>query len=567
MDDKVLFNPDNNPNPTDPNAPQDPASLPQAGQPPVDPNALQPQTPASDQPQPSYPAGSWQNNPSQAVPEQPQEPVAEQAPYDPNAPIDPNAPVDPSLDPNAQATTDEYGNPIVADASTDGTDAGYEEPPPGFFHSSLFKKIVIGLGVLVLIIIIISVVGSLGGSKEKNVTLQWWGLWEDKATMQVLIDDFKKTHPNINVVYEKKSPKQYREEVMTRIEKGTGPDVFRYHNTWLPMLEKNISPLTTEAIAPEEFKNVYYPVMQNDLVKNGAIYGIPLGADSLQLFVNPQLFAAEGQDVPTTWDQFNDAAKALTSKSPDGKILKAGAALGTYDNVNHAPDIISLLLVQQQVDMNKLTDFTKQEAGALSYYGSFALDEDNIWDKTLPNSLLAFAKGDLAMYFGFSWDIYEIRKLNSNLQFKVYPIPSNQGVQTTIASYWVEGVSAQSPNQAEAMIFMNYLAQKETAQKFYTESAKARGPGGFGEPYARKDLQESLSDNELVYPFVKGLDQAASSFFASNTGDGDTGINSLMNNYLKTAVDKLVPGADAGQSVVEDLNNGVAEVLANYVQE
>lgn len=528
-----------------------------------------------------------QNDPNAQVPDpNAQPPVSEvppvQTPVDPNAnpnfdpnpdpnpepgnelPVDPTAdtPVDPNADPNAQVLLDENGNEIPSD----GSDLGYEEPP-NFFQSGLFKKILIGLGILVFLIIIISVVGNFMKGAPKNVKLEWWGLWEDTPTMQVLINDFKKTHPNIDVVYVKKNPDQYREQVMTRIENGTGPDIFRYHNTWLPMLKKDVSALSADAITAEEFKNAYYPVMQHDLTKDGAIYGIPLEADTLELFVNPQLFQAAGQQVPTTWDEFNTAAKELTSKTPDGKINKAGAALGTYTNINHAPDVVSLLLVQQGVDINNIANFTQKEAGGLSYYGSFALSDKNVWDKTLPNSLLAFSKGDLAMYFGYSWDVFEIKKLNSNLKFKIYPVPSNQGIKTTIASYWVEGVSAKSANPKEAMEFMHYLAQKDTAQKFYTETTKSRASGEFGELYPRKDLQSSLQDNELAYPFVQGLDQASSSFFASNTRDGETGINSLMNSYLQKAVDALTPDPNSGQSVIDDLNNGVAQVLGKYAEQ
>lgn len=495
------------------------------------------------------------SDPNAQVPaaEVPVDPAAEGT-VDPTA-YDPNA-VDPNADPNAI-------DPVTgASEGIEGNEAGYEAPPAGgFFNGGLIKKILIGLGVLIVLIVIISLIGNLFKGAPKKVTLHWWGLWEDRNTMQVLINDFKKTHPNIDVVYDKKNPTQYREQLMTQIENGTGPDIFRFHNTWLLMLGKDIAPLSTDAISPDDFKNAYYPVMVKDLSQNGAIYGIPMEADSLELFVNPKMLEAAGVQVPTTWDEFNNAAKALTSKT-DGKINKAGAALGTYTNVTHAPDIISLLLAQQGVtDISKITDYPKNESGALDYYGSFALGDTPVWSADLDPSLTAFAKGDLAMYFGFSWDVFEIQRLNSDLQFKVYPVPSNQGVKTTIASYWAEGVSAKTKNKTEAMQFMSYLAQKDTAQKFYTATANVRS---FGELYARKDLQNQLQSNPLAYPFVQGLDQASSSFFASDTHDGDTGINSQMNTYLKKAVETLTGQTNSADAVIEDLNNGITQVLQNY---
>ena len=458
-------------------------------------------------------------------------------------------------------------DPEAADAqATDGTEEVLEEAPPpgGIFGGGLLKKILIGVGALVVIIIIIILLLPKG-QPEKAVTLQWWGLWEDASTMQPLIANFKKTHPNITVQYIKEDPTQYQQQLTTRIQNGNGPDIFMYHNTWLPMLNGDVSPLPSSVITPEDFKQVFYPVMQQDLTQNGALYGIPMEGDTLALFVNPTLFQDAGVQVPTNWDQFVKAAQQLTVKDQTtGKIKTSGAALGTYDNINHAADIVSLLFLQQGVKMNNFSSSPTNQSDALTFYTSFATGQNTVWDGSLDNSLLAFSKGNLAMYFGFSWDVFQIQQLSPNLQFKIYPVPANQGIKTTVASYWVEGVSAKSPNQAAAMEFMQYLAQKSTAQEFYSDTAKVRA---FGEPYARKDLQQSLQENQLVYPFVSQLDNASSSYFASDTDDGDTGINTQMNTYLQTAVDSITNGGNSADSAVTDLDNGVTQVLQKYGQQ
>ncbi len=437
-----------------------------------------------------------------------------------------------------------------------------EPPPPaGFLGNGLWKKVLIGVGILiVLIIVIIMLIPKESGTKQ--VTLTWWGLWEDRPAIQTLILDFKKTHPNIDVVYEKRSHLDYRDKLVTRTQSSKGPDVFRYHNTWVPMLSEILLPLSADVISPEEFKKVYYPVMQQDLVRNGAIYGIPMMADSLALYVNPELFEAAGVQVPRNWFEYRDVVQKLTVKDAAGKIKTSGGALGTYDNVTHAPDIISLLFVQQGVDMNKFLSTTKQQSEALKFYTAFATDEKTkVWDASLDKSILLFSRGELAMYFGFSWDVFAIQRLNKDLEFKIYPVPELNGKKTTIASYWVEGVSSKSPNQKEALEFMHFLAQKETAEKFYTETSKTRA---FGEPYARSDLRESLREYPLVYPFVSQLDDAASSFFASDTHDGETGLNSSLNTYLGTSVRSMTEDADSADSAAENLNKGVFQVFEKY---
>lgn len=443
-----------------------------------------------------------------------------------------------------------------------------QTPPPasggiaGLLANSALKKVIIGV-VAVIVITFLVILFLPKGQTSKEVKLVWWGLWEDSRVIQPIIDDFERQNPTINVEYIKQSPLQYRERLLTRIKNGTGPDIFRYHNTWYPMYSDVLLPLSTDVITQAEFNKNFYPVMQKDLIHNGGIYGIPLGADSVAMFVNTKLMEDAGVTPPTNWDDFVKAAKKLTVKESNGDIKTAGAALGTYNNVTHAPDIISILFVQQGVNMTKFPDPSMEanEVEALNFYLSFAQGDEKVWDPTLDSSLLAFSKGNLAIYFGYSWDIFAIQKLNKDLQFKTYPVPSLYGKKTTIASYWVEGVSSQSNNRQEAYTFMHYLAQKETAQKLYKEESKVRP---FGTPYARVDLASTLKSNALIYPFVSQLSDASSSIFASDTHDGEGGINFLANQYLQNAVNGVINDNTSIETVVEALQQGVAQIFEKY---
>ncbi|MBI2195461.1 MAG: sugar ABC transporter substrate-binding protein [Candidatus Levybacteria bacterium] len=420
-------------------------------------------------------------------------------------------------------------------------------------------KVFVGLLALFLIFLLVfKVIPGFFNKSKGEVTISYWGLWEDAPTMQTIISDFERENPDIKIKYSKQDIKQYREKLATRIPNGTGPDIFRFHNTWIPMFKNELLPMSSDVITNKEFANNFYPVAQKDLVKNGAIYGIPLAIDTLSMYVNADLFQAAGIAVPTNWQDFITASRQLTVKEENGRILTAGAALGTYDNITHAPDIVSLLLVQNGASLEDLGSTLKQTSDALSFYTSFATGNANVWDATLDPSILAFAKGSLAMYFGYSWDYFTIRAANPSLNFSVVPVPHLPGQNQTIASYWVEGVSSKSKHQKEAFLFMKYLAQKETEQKLYTAQAKTRL---FGEPYARVDLAKSLQSSAIVSPFVLQAKDAVSSFFASDTFD--SALNSQMNTYLGNAVRSILNDTSP-QTAAETLANGVASVLAQY---
>lgn len=327
------------------------------------------------------------------------------------------------------------------------------------------------------------------------------------------------------------------------------------------MISGILLPLPSDVIGKKDFEQWFYPVVQSDLEKNGAIYGIPLEIDTLSLFVNSDMLSAQGLQPPETWNKFIDDVHKLTVPDETNTHIKtAGAALGTFDNITHAPDIISLLLVQNGANLTNLSTTPTNAADAFNFYISFATGDSKVWDSTLDPSLLAFEKGNLAMYFGYSWDVFAIKAVSPDLKFQVVPVPHLPNQNKTIASYWAEGVSVKSKHSKEALLFMKFLSEKETEQKLFSEISKTRL---FGEPYARVDLADSLKDNSLAYPFVSQAAGAVSSYFVGDTFDN--GLNSQLNSYLGNAVRSMLANTSA-QSAIDTLSQGATQVLRQYGQ-
>jgi len=477
--------------------------------------------------------------------------------FKPIAPIPQEADIQPVGQSFAQASAGgpeiPVGNPIVP-------------PPPPELQSSplpslLFKILKIALGIAIVLGIIVFIYNVIlpkfMPAKINQVTLAYWGLFENAPVVAPIIADFEKEHPNIKIEYSKQDVDQYKDRLVTRSNNGNGPDIFRFHNTWVSELTDLLLPLPGSVISKEDFSKNYYPVAKSDLVRQGAIYGVPLQIDTLNLFINRDLFQAAGLKPPTTWIEFANTARQLTVKDGDNNIKTAGTAMGTYGNITHAPDIISMLFVQNGVNLNDMASGLLAAGDALSFYSSFALPTANVWDDTLDESIKAFASGTLAMYFGYSGDFFTIKSMNPNLSFDIYPVPALPGQNATIASYWVEGVSVRTKHQKEALLFMQYLARSQTAQKLFAEEAKTRN---FGEPYARIDLADSLKDS-IAYPFVASAASAVSSFFVDGTFDN--GLNSQMNSQLSAAVDSILKGTSP-QAAAESLWAGILPVLKQY---
>lgn len=433
----------------------------------------------------------------------------------------------------------------------------------------LKKLLIIGgivLAAILLIVGIVFAISKLTGAKESGeVTLTYWGVWEDSSTIQPLIDDYQRQNPNVKINYQKQDIKtlgDYAARLTTRIEKGDGPDIVRYHSSWVPQLKSYLLPFPKSVVDNTKLETDYYKTVERDMKVNGAYYGIPLGVDTLALFVNTTLLAQIGAQPPTTMIELEDVARQLTVPE-DGKIRTSGIALGTFDNIAHAPDIIAMLFLQDGADWKKPAGPTRVSTeNSFKYYTYFSGEADHrTWDDTLDNSKLAFAKGNLGMYFGYSWDIFEIKNANPDLQFTIVKVPNVAGGRkNTVASYWVEGVSAKSPNSKEAFAFLEYLSKPESLQKMYELQAKTRL---FGSLYPRKSMGSLLQSNTLIYPFISQADDAQSTGFSSDTYDGETGINTQLNVYLGNAIRSINTNTSVG-SAVDTLGAGVTQILSRY---
>lgn len=440
----------------------------------------------------------------------------------------------------------------------------------GYGSSHFSKKLIkLGIGLFVIFTIILSILTFMSSrfisSVEKDVTLTYWGLIEDEGVMKPVIEEFEKENPNIKIKYIKQDPNDYRERLEVRSKNGNGPDIFSYHNTWFPMISSLLLPLSSDIISRDEFESSYYDVAQKDLIKNGAIYGIPLQTDTLALFINTQIFeqaateAGEDIPVPTTWQEFIDAATALTKRDDRGAITIAGAGIGTFANVNHAPDIISLLFAQNGVDLTDLSGSSENIADALRFYTNFANVENNVWDSTQDSAEIAFAQGKLAMYFGYSQDYFKIKALNPSIQMKVVPVPQLVlDDKVNVASYLVEGISSKSKNPEEAQLFMKFLAKPETQEKIYAEASKIRE---FGQPYSNTILAGRLQGTDS-FVFVDQSKTALSSPFVTGTGDKD-GLNDELNNLLRNSVNSLLSN-NSENATVEKFLEEYPLVIGKY---
>lgn len=392
-----------------------------------------------------------------------------------------------------------------------------------------------------------------GTSTTAKKTITYWGLWEPTTVMQEVLSDFEKQNPEYKVEYVQQSYKEYRERLQAEIAKGTGPDVFRFHASWVPMLKNELSPLPDKIMTQSEFSQTFYPVATQQLTYNNQIVGIPLMIDGLGLYYNKDIFSVANKTPPKNWEELKQTSQALTIRAGD-KITRGGVAMGTTSNVEHFSEIVALLMLQNGADPANPT--TPQAIEAINFYLDFG-EKLKVWDTTLPNATVAFAKGDVAMMIAPSWRAHEIKQQNPNLQFDIVPVPQLPDKErTTWASFWAEGVSQQSKDKDGAWKLLKYLSSAEVEKKFYSEASKTRA---FGELYSRKDLADEIANAQYVGAYIQDAPYAKAWYLNAYTHDN--GINDQIIKYYEDALNK---GIGALSESMKTVQQGMTQVLSQY---
>lgn len=452
----------------------------------------------------------------------------------------------------------------VTEASPGSVEASPELPPevpPPVYQENKSKYLVIAAGVAVFLILFIIIIKTfLGGSKATQpVNLTYWGLWEEKEIVKPLIDQYQQKYPNVKIDYQKMSPQDYRDKLLARSKIGQGPDIFRFHNTWLPEIRDLAAPIPNSIMSNSEFESTFYKIHQRDLKDDtNHYYGIPLTIDGLVLVYNDDLLKKSGiQAPPSTWDDITNMLPKLTSKDKKGQFINTGLAIGTTSNVEHFSDIFALLLIQNG---GSITALDSEEAiGALEVYRKFAESQNDFWNDSMPNSLTAFIQEKVAMILVPSWQILSIKNANPELKVKVVPVPAGpDGNPVSISNYWVEGVSKNSSNQLEAWKFLKYLVQKENLTKLFEITSQVRP---FGEPYSRVDCASLLTQNEFLSPVIKQAEYYISVPMISRTFDN--GLNDEVIKYIENAINASAQGVSY-QEALKTAKQGVDQIFSKY---
>jgi multiple sugar transport system substrate-binding protein len=134
--------------------------------------------------------------------------------------------------------------------------------------------------------------------------------------MQQLLQAFKAEHPNITVELQNVPAEEATEKLTTQVAGGNPPDVAYVDAGTVAQFasRKALVNLDNYISRSDIVKaDAYVPAFKTFTTFENSMYGLPFDGESTALFYRTDLFQAAGiAKPPTTWQEFEDAARKLT---------------------------------------------------------------------------------------------------------------------------------------------------------------------------------------------------------------------------------------------------------------
>lgn len=387
------------------------------------------------------------------------------------------------------------------------------------------RLIIIGALIVVPVFAVVLVVSGLLKKPVANVqpvTLTYWTVQDEPAWFADAIKSYRVSHPYVKIEVVRQRPDNYADALVQAWARDQGPDIFSISNNRLGEYQDLIKPLpaqlttyvyktqqllfqkrqvasaqTTTSLTAARLANDFADVVSQDVVRNGQIYGLPLSLDTLAVYYNRDLLNRANIPTPAaTWRELVEQAPKLTLLDSQGRIIQSAIAIGLADNVAHATDILSLLMLQNGTPMTDTGGRTVQfqqgnadyqpGARALEFYADFSdpVKEVYSWDDTMSDSIDAFVNGRVAYLIGALADRPQIEGSSETLRYGTAPIfhlnedgtdtdgRTNQQAKINLASYWVETVAQRSAHPDEAWDFLQYLSRAGVVESYLEKSGR-----------------------------------------------------------------------------------------------
>lgn len=297
---------------------------------------------------------------------------------------------------------------------------------------------------------------------------------EMEGTIEEIIQDFEKLHPDIDV--QMTSVPDAGTVLKTRMLSGDVPDVINLYPQNIDFQEWANAGYFYDMTGQDYLDNLKNQYADKYAI-NGKVYNVPLTANVSGIYYNKTKFEALGLKAPETWDEFVqlvDDIKAagetpFAIAGTEGWTLNGYHQLSLITTTGSADAANEYLRYSQPNSISADDDILKADAAKLDLLADEGNQQANWKGASYNDAIVAFTSEDALMTTNGSWALAAMRQQEPTFEISTFAFPGEEpGQSATVgAGDFALSIAAETENLEAAETFVAYMTTPEPMQKYY----------------------------------------------------------------------------------------------------
>jgi multiple sugar transport system substrate-binding protein len=348
------------------------------------------------------------------------------------------------------------------------------------------------------------------------------------AAHDAQIQRFMESHPNIVV---ERSTVNFNDFVQLLIQgaaAGELPDIALIDNpNFHGFAALGVLADLTDKIKSWGEAELYFPGHWSSTVYQGVNYGVPCFSNCLAWWTNTEMKEAAGVEVPTTWDELREVAKALTTRehygaAVSGRHTEEGAFQFEAFLWSAGSDLATINDEGGQKALQLWVDLVNE--GSMSQ-GILGMGQWAVKDE--------FGNRRAAMMLNGPWNIPDMKASYPDVKWEVSAIPMD-AVATSILGGENYGITKDSPNIDAAWEYVAWTQEPANYAQFIKELAMFP---------SRSDVAEDphWAEDPVLNVFLEQIKIARARAYGANY----TEMSNAVQDAMQAALTGQMPVKDA----------------------
>jgi len=238
---------------------------------------------------------------------------------------------------------------------------------------------------------------------ETMVEINFWS-WVPSIEEQVEV--WNETHPDIQIIHRNAGAGNAEYTALnTAIQANTDiPDIVQIEYQHLPAYIVQDVLLDLAQYGANDVKDQFVPWTWAQVSQGGGVYAYPQDAGPMVMFCNDAVLEEYGVSVPTTWDEFAQAAADLHQANPDVYLSNFTADQGWFFGILWQSGAQPFVMDGTNITI----DFTSPEVMRVAKFWGEMMDSGNLSpiDTYTSDWNTALGNGSIACWPSGSWGTY-----------------------------------------------------------------------------------------------------------------------------------------------------------------